>query len=103
MPCFEVSDADRDAPGTTITLTLRDADPENGLEDFTQEWVIKQTVKRYSDFVQYPIELAYFIDGFSIGPIPLNSLVVPLYWTNSIEFCLSRPIPLNYLIFTECH
>ncbi|MBV71740.1 MAG: molecular chaperone HtpG [Myxococcales bacterium] len=54
---FEVSDANRDAPGTTITLTLREADPENGLEDFTQEWVIKQTVKRYSDFVQYPIEL----------------------------------------------
>ncbi len=54
---FEIADTTRDAPGTTIKLMLRDADPENGLEDFTQEWVIKQTVKRYSDFVQYPIEL----------------------------------------------
>ena len=33
---FEVSDAERDAPGTTITLTLRDADPENAFDDFTQ-------------------------------------------------------------------
>ena len=54
---FSIETAERDAPGTTIRLTLRDADPENGLQDFTEEWVIKQTVKRYSDFVQYPIEL----------------------------------------------
>lgn len=54
---FSVEDATRDQPGTTITLHLRDADPDNGLPDFTQEWVIRQTIKRYSDFVQYPIEL----------------------------------------------
>ncbi|MEE2789958.1 MAG: molecular chaperone HtpG [Myxococcota bacterium] len=54
---FEVSDAERKAPGTTILLKLREADDDNGLPDFTQEWVIRQTVKRYSDFVQYPIEL----------------------------------------------
>lgn len=54
---FTVEDAEREQPGTTITLHLRDADPDNGLPDFTQEWVIRQTIKRYSDFVQYPIEL----------------------------------------------
>ena len=54
---FEISEADRTAPGTTILLKLRDADPENGSSDFTDEWAIRQTVKRYSDFVQYPIEL----------------------------------------------
>ena len=54
---FDVTPAERAAPGTTVILTLRDADPENGLADFTQEWSIRETVKRYSDFVQYPIEL----------------------------------------------
>jgi molecular chaperone HtpG len=54
---FDISDAERAAPGTTITLSLRDADPENGLPDFTQEFAIRETIKRYSDFVQYPIEL----------------------------------------------
>ena len=54
---FTIAEAERDASGTTITLHLRDADPDNGLPDFTQEWVIRQTIKRYSDFVQYPIEL----------------------------------------------
>ncbi|MCA9539018.1 MAG: molecular chaperone HtpG [Myxococcales bacterium] len=54
---FEISDAERDGPGTTITLDLREADPENGLADFTKEWSIREVVKKYSDFVTYPIEL----------------------------------------------
>ena len=54
---FEVGDAEREAAGTTVTLKLRDADPDNGLPDFTDEWTIKSTIKRYSDFVTYPIEL----------------------------------------------
>ncbi len=54
---FSVADVQRDTHGTTITLKLRDADPDNGLQDFTAEWVVRQTVKKYSDFVQYPIEL----------------------------------------------
>ena len=54
---FGVADAHRDAPGTTIKLKLREADKENGLDDFTQEWVLRRIIKKYSDFVQYPIEL----------------------------------------------
>jgi molecular chaperone HtpG len=54
---FSVAVSERAEPGTTIVLNLRDADPENGLPDFTEEWSIRETVKRYSDFVQYPIEL----------------------------------------------
>ncbi len=54
---FEVGDAERETAGTTVTLKLRDADPDNGLPDFTEEWTVKGTIKRYSDFVTYPIEL----------------------------------------------
>jgi len=54
---FSVEETTRQAIGTTITMHLRDHDAEDGLEDFTQEWPIRSTVKRYSDFVQYPIEL----------------------------------------------
>lgn len=54
---FSISDASRDTSGTTITLKLRDADPENGLPDFTQNFAVKRVIKKYSDFVQYPIEL----------------------------------------------
>lgn len=54
---FTIEEAQKDEAGTEIILFLRESDEENALEDFTAEWTIRQTVKRYSDFVQYPIEL----------------------------------------------
>lgn len=54
---FDVSAAERDEQGTTVTLHLREADPENGLPDFTETWATRRVIKKYSDFVQYPIEL----------------------------------------------
>lgn len=41
--------------GTTVTLRLKPADPEDGLEDFADPTVLQSLVKRYSDFVSYPI------------------------------------------------
>ncbi len=54
---YTLDDDQRDVPGTTITLHLIDADEEESLDDFTEEWVIKRTVKKYSDFVNYPIKM----------------------------------------------
>ncbi len=53
---FDVGAAERAHAGTTVILKLRDADPENALPDFTQEHAVRQTIKKYSDFVTYPIE-----------------------------------------------
>ena len=44
-------------PGTTVTLHLKPEDAEHGLRDFTSQRVIKEIVKRYSDFVAYPIRM----------------------------------------------
>jgi molecular chaperone HtpG len=41
-----------------VTLHLKPKDEEDGLKDYTDEWVLKDIVKRYSDFVSYPIRLA---------------------------------------------
>ncbi len=54
---YEIAEAPKVDRGTSVTLHLKDADPEKGLSDFTQEWVITETVKKYSDFVRYPILL----------------------------------------------
>lgn len=49
-------DADSRAnPGTTIILDLKPADKENGLADFCDEFEIESVVKKYSDFISYPI------------------------------------------------
>ncbi|MEV0183499.1 molecular chaperone HtpG [Streptomyces sp. NPDC050625] len=47
-----------DAPqGTSVTLHLKPADPENQLHDYTSVWTVKEIVKRYSDFITWPIRL----------------------------------------------
>jgi molecular chaperone HtpG len=52
---YTLSDAERAEPGTTITLHLKPADPEHGLRDYTDVHVLRSIVRRYSDFVAYPI------------------------------------------------
>jgi len=54
---FTVSDAERDRPGTTITLHLKPADSENGIEDYTDRWVLQRLVRQHADFITYPILL----------------------------------------------
>jgi molecular chaperone HtpG len=54
---YTVAPAEREIPGTTVTLTLKPADPEQGLHDYTAAPVLRRIVKRYSDFVGYPIRL----------------------------------------------
>ncbi|WP_203779413.1 molecular chaperone HtpG [Actinoplanes philippinensis] len=45
-----------DAPiGTTVTLHLRPKDEDDALYDYTDEWKLKEIVKRYSDFISFPI------------------------------------------------
>ncbi len=54
---YTVSDAERDDSGTSITLHLKPADGENALKDYADPTVLRSIVKRYSDFVAYPIVL----------------------------------------------
>jgi len=50
---FTIADAERAHAGTTITLHLR----EDSERDYTNEQVLSTIIKRYSDFVAYPIRL----------------------------------------------
>ncbi|WP_109000987.1 molecular chaperone HtpG [Streptomyces rishiriensis] len=48
-----------DAPqGTTVTLHLKPADSDDQLHDYTSDRTIREIVKRYSDFITWPIRMA---------------------------------------------
>lgn len=48
-----------DAPqGTAVTLRLKPADTEDQLFDYTSPWKIREIIKRYSDFITWPIRMA---------------------------------------------
>jgi molecular chaperone HtpG len=47
-----------DAPqGTSVTLHLKPEDAEDALHDFTKSATVRSTVKRYSDFITWPIRM----------------------------------------------
>jgi molecular chaperone HtpG len=54
---FTVADAERDRPGTTIVLHLKPVDSENGIEDYTDRWVLSRIIRQHADFITYPIVL----------------------------------------------
>ncbi|QZA09313.1 molecular chaperone HtpG [Mycolicibacter heraklionensis] len=43
--------------GTSITLHLKPEDAEDALHDYTAEWTIRGLVKKYSDFIAWPIRM----------------------------------------------
>src|SRR6185312_1262281 len=51
---YTIEDAERAEPGTTITLHLKPSTED--MRDYTNERVVDEIVKRYSDFVAYPIK-----------------------------------------------
>lgn len=47
-----------DAPqGTSVTLHLKPEDADDELHDYTAPWKIRQLVKKYSDFISWPIRM----------------------------------------------
>ncbi|TWD29402.1 molecular chaperone HtpG [Streptomyces sp. T12] len=68
-----------DAPqGTSVVLHLKPADPDNQLHDYTSEFKVREIVKRYSDFITWPIRLVGEKgeqgDEGGTGPETLNSM-----------------------------
>jgi molecular chaperone HtpG len=52
---YTLTSCEKEGCGTDITLYLKKADPEAGIEDFTDRWKISSVVKRYSDLIAYPV------------------------------------------------
>ncbi|MGW2282314.1 molecular chaperone HtpG [Streptomyces sp. NPDC001770] len=54
---YTIEAADDLPVGTSVTVHLRPADEEDALHDFADEWKIREIVKRYSDFISFPIRM----------------------------------------------
>ncbi|GJF25703.1 molecular chaperone HtpG [Streptomyces sp. HO565] len=54
---YTLETVDEAPQGTAVTLHLKPADTENQLHDYTSPWKVKEIVKRYSDFITWPIRL----------------------------------------------
>jgi len=84
---YTISDAERDHAGTTVTLHLKPGDTEHGVRDYTADHVVREIVKRYSDFVTYPIKMQRWRDGEK----PSDPKVLEDETLNSMKAIWDRP------------
>jgi molecular chaperone HtpG len=54
---YTLDETERQGNGTTVTLHLKEPDEEAGIKDYTNEWTIRSIVKKYSDFISYPVKM----------------------------------------------
>lgn len=52
---YDIEEAERPEAGTTITLYLREDTDDEKYSDYLQEFRIKSLVRKYSDYIRYPI------------------------------------------------
>ena len=58
---YTIEPFDRAQRGTTVTIYLRDelVDPDRPEEDYLNQYTIQNMVKKYSNYIQYPIKMAF--------------------------------------------
>jgi molecular chaperone HtpG len=88
---YTVSDAEDAAQGTAVTLHLKPVDLDAGLEDYTDATVVRRIVKRYADFVEYPVVfVSTGAPAVSDAP-PADSAVPAAIALNSMRPIWTRP------------
>ena len=56
---FTIEECEKEKRGTSITLTLAKEYAGDGEDDFTDTYTIERLVKKYSDYVRYPIKMNF--------------------------------------------
>ncbi len=56
---YNISDGERDGHGTTIVLSIRENTEDFNYDQFLSTYSLERLVKRYSDYVRYPITMKF--------------------------------------------
>lgn len=54
---YTISNAEKDSHGTIITLEIKDNTEDENYDEFLTPYKIKELIKRYSDYIRYPIKM----------------------------------------------
>ncbi len=92
---FTIEDCDKESRGTTITLHLKSDFTEGIDENFTDTYNIERLIKKYSDYIRYPIKMNFEVtdkddkDKKTIEIRTVNSMK-PLWTKNKSEIKLEE-------------
>ena len=82
----------QDAPqGTSVTLHLKPEDKEDALHDYTSEWKIRTLVKKYSDFIAWPIRMEVEIRTPASEEGGEETVTIETQTLNSMKALWARP------------
>lgn len=96
---YTIEECEKDGVGTEITLTLKDDTDDENYSDYLMQWKLKSLVKKYSDYIRFPIKMEmehdHLKEGTGTDDVPaeyethteietLNSMV-PLWRKNKSE------------------
>jgi len=54
---YTIEPCRRDAPGTDVIMTLKEDTEEDTFSDFLEEYRIRELIRKYSDYIRYPIRM----------------------------------------------
>lgn len=54
---YTIIPAEKDKIGTEITLKIKENTEDENYDEYLEEWTLKQIIKKYSDFIRYPIKM----------------------------------------------
>ncbi len=54
---YTIEEASKDAPGTEIIMTLKEDTEDDKYSEFLEEYTIRSLVRKYSDYIRYPIKM----------------------------------------------
>ncbi|MEN1989932.1 molecular chaperone HtpG [Paenibacillus hubeiensis] len=54
---YTISPAEKDSVGTEIVLTIKANTEEDSYDEFLEEYRLRSIIKKYSDFIRYPIKM----------------------------------------------
>jgi len=81
-----------DAPqGTSVTLHLKPEDKEDALHDYTSEWKIRTLVKKYSDFIAWPIRMEVEVRTPASEEGGEETVTIETQTLNSMKALWARP------------
>ena len=60
----EIKESNKETVGTTITLYIKDDTDDDNYSEYLTEYKIKSLVKKYSDYIRYPIKMEVTVKSY---------------------------------------
>lgn len=91
---FEIVPAEKDSIGTQIILTMKESSEEENYDDYLQTYTLQTLVKKYSDYIRYPIHMV--VPHSKVKPKPEDAPedYKPEYETVYEDETLNSMVPL---------